>query len=381
MTTGVFSPAEQQQLAKAPQLIRHLMTIADKGGALLTKRAESKALHKYMEAYKSQSPTVQAIIAAQPEKDEKIEATSEQALKELEQVGALLEAKTEPIHGDAVRDFLMGAADAVAKASREQGALAGSGASPAEEKAIAQIAAALKATDYDKSQRVAVSAAKAQKQAEEAAAQKKAAEEAKAKAEAEAAAKQAGAEAKAKAEAEAAARRAEEEAKAQAQTPAPAQQTLLEQAKARAEAARRAQEKAAEQAQARTEAEAKAKQLAEQLARQREEAAQQADEKHALSQAAALQQKADAMKKEAEALEQQAHALHAAGQEVTTPAAQAAAAPVEIYVVKRGDTLSGIAKALYGNAGRWKEIFEANRNLIKDPNLIKTGWKLRIPRP
>lgn len=56
-------------------------------------------------------------------------------------------------------------------------------------------------------------------------------------------------------------------------------------------------------------------------------------------------------------------------------------APAEevIYVVKKGDNLSKIAKEVYGNAGRWKEIYKANKDQIKDPNLIRPGWKLRIP--
>ena len=45
-----------------------------------------------------------------------------------------------------------------------------------------------------------------------------------------------------------------------------------------------------------------------------------------------------------------------------------------------GDSLSKIAKRLYGDANQWKRIFEANRDRIKDPDLIQPGWKLRIPR-
>lgn len=53
---------------------------------------------------------------------------------------------------------------------------------------------------------------------------------------------------------------------------------------------------------------------------------------------------------------------------------------VEFYVVKPGDSLSKIAKAVYGNAMKYPEIFEANREVVKDPNLIYPGQKLRLPK-
>lgn len=49
------------------------------------------------------------------------------------------------------------------------------------------------------------------------------------------------------------------------------------------------------------------------------------------------------------------------------------------YTVVRGDTLSDIAQAHYGKASRWKLIFDANRDLIDDPDLIHPGQVLRIP--
>jgi nucleoid-associated protein YgaU len=49
------------------------------------------------------------------------------------------------------------------------------------------------------------------------------------------------------------------------------------------------------------------------------------------------------------------------------------------YVVVKGDSLSKIAEREYGNANRWREIYEANRATIKNPNLIYPGQKLRIP--
>jgi len=49
------------------------------------------------------------------------------------------------------------------------------------------------------------------------------------------------------------------------------------------------------------------------------------------------------------------------------------------YTVKSGDTLSGIAKAQYGNAMKYPVIFEANRPMLGDPDKIYPGQVLRIP--
>ena len=49
------------------------------------------------------------------------------------------------------------------------------------------------------------------------------------------------------------------------------------------------------------------------------------------------------------------------------------------YVVKAGDSLSKIAKEVLGDASRWTEIFEANKDKIKDPNVISPGQELRLP--
>ena len=49
------------------------------------------------------------------------------------------------------------------------------------------------------------------------------------------------------------------------------------------------------------------------------------------------------------------------------------------YVVKAGDNLSKIAKEVLGDASRWPEIFEANKDQIKDPNLIHVGQELKMP--
>jgi nucleoid-associated protein YgaU len=61
--------------------------------------------------------------------------------------------------------------------------------------------------------------------------------------------------------------------------------------------------------------------------------------------------------------------------------APAAAAPAaaRTYTVKKGDTLSEIAKELYGKAGEYRRIFEANRDQLSDPDKIRPGQVLKIP--
>jgi len=51
----------------------------------------------------------------------------------------------------------------------------------------------------------------------------------------------------------------------------------------------------------------------------------------------------------------------------------------KIYTVVSGDSLSKIAKREYGDAAAWKRIYEANCDVIKNPDLIQPGWKLKIP--
>jgi nucleoid-associated protein YgaU len=49
------------------------------------------------------------------------------------------------------------------------------------------------------------------------------------------------------------------------------------------------------------------------------------------------------------------------------------------YTVVKGDTLSKIAKHFYGNATQWKRIYEANKDVIKNPDLIYPGQTFKIP--
>ncbi|MHC5347616.1 peptidoglycan-binding protein LysM [Metapseudomonas furukawaii] len=57
-----------------------------------------------------------------------------------------------------------------------------------------------------------------------------------------------------------------------------------------------------------------------------------------------------------------------------------APAPAARFVtVKKGDTLSAIAKAEYGNANAYMKIFEANKPMLSHPDKIYPGQVLRIP--
>lgn len=49
------------------------------------------------------------------------------------------------------------------------------------------------------------------------------------------------------------------------------------------------------------------------------------------------------------------------------------------YTVQSGDTLSEIAQRHYGRASAWHQVFDANRDQLDDPDLIRPGQVLRLP--
>ena len=53
---------------------------------------------------------------------------------------------------------------------------------------------------------------------------------------------------------------------------------------------------------------------------------------------------------------------------------------VQEYTIVSGDSLSKIAKHFYGDAMKWKIIYEANKTIIKDPDMIHPGQKITIPQ-
>jgi nucleoid-associated protein YgaU len=51
----------------------------------------------------------------------------------------------------------------------------------------------------------------------------------------------------------------------------------------------------------------------------------------------------------------------------------------QTYTVKSGDTLSKISQHFYGDAGKYMDIYYANRDKIEDPDNIQAGTELTIP--
>lgn len=73
------------------------------------------------------------------------------------------------------------------------------------------------------------------------------------------------------------------------------------------------------------------------------------------------------------------HASPADFSDVSGGSSSNAASEAQTYTVKSGDSLSKIAKHLYGDASSWHKIYDANRDKIKNPDLIHPGQVLTIP--
>ena len=63
----------------------------------------------------------------------------------------------------------------------------------------------------------------------------------------------------------------------------------------------------------------------------------------------------------------------------SSTAPRAPGAPERTYTVVSGDSLSKIAKRVYGDPQKWRVIYEANRNHIKNPDLIYPGQVFTLP--
>lgn len=51
-----------------------------------------------------------------------------------------------------------------------------------------------------------------------------------------------------------------------------------------------------------------------------------------------------------------------------------------VYTVKPGDTLSKLAKEHFGDAKRYMDIFNVNKDILTNPDLIKVGQQLKLPK-
>jgi nucleoid-associated protein YgaU len=83
---------------------------------------------------------------------------------------------------------------------------------------------------------------------------------------------------------------------------------------------------------------------------------------------------------QAEATLKAAEAKSAAAVSAATERVQVPAVEARKHVVKKGESLSLIAKQYYGDVHRWKELYEANKTVVGDnPDLIQPGMELVIP--
>ena len=187
----------------------------------------------------------------------------------------------------------------------------------------------------------------------------------------------------------------QEAAKQEAAKQAAAKQAAAKQAAAKQAAAKQAAAKqaAAKQAAAK---QAAAKQAAAKQAAAKQEAAKQAAAKQAAAKQAAAKQAAAKQAAAKQAAAKQAAAKQAAAKQaapkVDKPVVPAVVKPVfpevinsvaagepTIYIVKEGDSLTSIASDIYGNAELYLQIFEANRDVLNQPDEVVKGMQLKIP--
>ncbi len=313
-----FSTFEWNLLKDSPYWVQTAINQAEGRMGLIEKRREGKALKNFLGSHKSGDALVTAVLAAQTGKHDVDPKTPlEKVGNTLEQIADIVEEKSSNRELDAFNDFLMATATAIAEATGENLLKKGDKVSDEEEEAMDLIAASLHATAADKAKRAAAVAAK---------------------------------------------RRAElKKQQETAKKIADAKKQAAD-AKQRAEEAKREAEHARQLAEAQKKAEE-----AEKEAKRREELAkkQQALQEARRARMAAARKERMAAKKAAD--------------EAAAAEAAAAEAAKRVYVVQPGDTLSGIALEIYGNANSWRKIHEANKDVIKNPGLIYPGQEFTIP--
>jgi nucleoid-associated protein YgaU len=94
------------------------------------------------------------------------------------------------------------------------------------------------------------------------------------------------------------------------------------------------------------------------------------------AEAARLKNENLALRKELE--DQRAHAPAPADTKTAGTNKKSGRTP-RTYVVREGDTLASISRKFYKSSGRWKQIRDANKNVIDDPAKLKPGMTLTVP--
>ena len=330
-----FTGAEWELISDAPQYVFAAIAAADGRPGLIRKRKEESAFFKAVSSYKSGNVLIRDVIADDKEADDKITKMSmEQAERALRKIGNILDAKADDDDADGLRQFLLDAGKSAASAAGEA-LFDRDKISDDEEEALNMIALALRATDADKRRRKAAS-----DRAERVEAARK--------------------------QREVQSKRKEAVAKRRAQAAAKKRQANL--AKHRAEIA------------ARRKAQAEEKKLADMRAKVESEVrAEAAKKKSAEDKRKAIRAASKARRANLKAQREKARKARIAAAAAAKSAAEAAKVQEVVYEVKPGDSLSKIALEVYGNASRWPEIFDANRDQVKQANLIRPGQKLRIP--
>jgi len=346
-TKATFAEKEWNLLADAPFWVQVALTSHRAGGGTLEGKKYVRTLEEALSGIKARNQLVKDIVAASEGRRFEQSPTFNTAKQTLEQIGLLLDQKVESPEADEVRSFLLAVGQKVAEETSEGLFGMGADVSSKEKELLEMIAVALKATEADKQRRATAARAKAEAEAKT----KQAAEET--------ARKQREAEAKAKKAAEEAARKQQEaEAKAkQAAEEAAARQQQ------EAEAKRSAQEESARKQQ-----EAKAKAEAAQAMRDRLKRGEGAGKAPEPSPPPVVE-KTPGKARSVEA-------------KPTTPSPapkKASESGHQTYVVKAGDSLSKIAQAIYGDLNRWRDIYEANKDKIANPDAIEVGQELIIP--
>ena len=89
--------------------------------------------------------------------------------------------------------------------------------------------------------------------------------------------------------------------------------------------------------------------------------------------------KKDDKKKEEKAGKKADFSKVQSGSSTTAKPEAKAAAGAKSYTVKSGDSLWKISEQMYGNGNDWRRIYEANKDQIKNPDLIYPGQTFKIP--